>query len=97
MVTLVLRAARSGDNPRQPVLTWAALCPRGPQTGSLEGQPLWTNPTTFLLEHPQGYFVNHIILRLQRAYADGQLKMDGILPSGRSKSGGRQIEDLMSE
>ena len=64
MVQLVIRAARSGDNPRWPVITWAALCPRGPQAGALEGHPLWTNPTTFLLDHPQGYFVNHIILRL---------------------------------
>ena len=30
MISLVIQAARSGDHPRWAVLTWAALCPRGP-------------------------------------------------------------------
>ena len=63
----------------------------------MEGSSLWTNPTTFLLDHPQGYFVNHIILRLQRAYVAGQLKIDGLLPAGRPRAGGRPVEAVMNE
>ena len=96
MIQLVIQAARSGDHPRWPVLTWAALCPRGPQAGPFEGKPLWTCPTTFLLDHPKGFFVNHVILRLQRAYVDGQLKFEGLVPTGRSRAGGK-VDDVMNE
>ena len=57
---------------------------------------MWTCPTTFLLDHPKGFFVNHVILRLQRAYVDGQLKFEGLVPTGRSRAGGK-VDEVMNE
>ena len=69
----IVEAANDGDNPPLPAIAWAALCPRGEEAGPRKNTTLWSAPTIFLLDHPQGYFVTVIVLRMQIQYQDNIL------------------------